>query len=91
VNCNTSVLNQGQRSNYETLKQKMVTILTSAPACPGDGNGDGIVNALDIADYHRIAHDRGRSSHYDFNFDGFTNETDREIIQDHIGSCPNPN
>ena len=66
----------------------MKAVLGSAPPCPGDGNGDGVVDGLDVADYYQIANNWGMSSHYDFNIDGFTSNDDLMIILSHLGSCP---
>jgi hypothetical protein len=56
---------------------------------PGDGNGDGIVNALDLAG---LALSYGSSSgsprydfRYDFNADGFVNLADLLVLGQHFG------
>jgi len=77
---------------YDTLRGKMDTILASEPACPGDGNRDGVVDARDLDEWRRIAHEWGLSSVYDFMvdgfFDGLTNTVDAGVIQDNLGrSC----
>ena len=38
--CDTSNLTAEQLQNYNALELKPITLLASAPACPGDGNGD---------------------------------------------------
>ena len=44
-------------------------MLASEPACLGDGNRDGVVDAEDLSEWRRIAADWGLSSVYDFLFD----------------------
>ena len=54
--------------------------------CPGDGNLDLVVDARDIEGWTRFSRENGgRSSWYDFNFDGLTNEADLEIIHANMG------
>jgi arylsulfatase A-like enzyme len=86
-----STLTGEQLQNCNELEQKLETILASAPPCPGDGNGDGVVNQRDILDWYQIATVWGQSSHYDFNYTGFTTYIDKEIIYQHWGPCPKPN
>jgi Sulfatase len=86
----SGTLTRVQQSNFDALQHQMDTVLASAPACPGDGNGDGKVNNLDVTDFYEIFDSWGLSSHYDFNLDGETNLADLAIIQDHIGPCPKP-
>lgn len=74
---------------YDTLSAKLASLLASEPACPGDGNKDGLVNAEDLANWRRIATNWGLSSVYDFLvnnvFDGLTNSTDEQVIQQNMG------
>ncbi len=81
-------LNQEQQKNFDILQKRLNAVLASAPLCPGDGNGDGVVNQLDVEDYTQIATQWGLSSHYDFNFDGLTNENDLMTILNNFGPCP---
>ncbi len=90
--CNTGGLTEDQLHHWNALKQRLVSILASPPACLGDGNGDGVVNLLDIKDWAQIAVGWGGSSHYDFNFDGLTNIEDYDIIKAHLhASCSTGN
>jgi hypothetical protein len=89
-NCGNSNLNEEQLRNCEALRQQLDTILASAPACPGDGNGDGVVDEKDILDWYQIAIGWGKSSHYDFNYDGLTNHMDKKTILENLGPCPTP-
>ncbi len=81
-------LNKEQQKNFLILQQRLKAVLASAPPCPGDGNGDGVVNELDVEDYTQIATQWGLSSHYDFNYDGLTNEKDLMTILNNWGPCP---
>jgi len=88
ANLLTGELNQEQQANFNWLSAKLNQVLASAPACPGDGNGDGVVDEQDVADYFQIANNWGLSSHYDFNIDGLTNGDDLNTILTHMGACP---
>ena len=58
--------------------------------CPGDGNGDGVVDNNDVTDFYQISNRWQQSSHYDFNVDGLTNIQDLITIYDNFGRCPQP-
>lgn len=77
-----------QRRNYRTLSAAMDTILASEVACPGDGNDDGRVDQTDLDNQAAIALRWGKSSTYDFDYDGLTNEADRSVIENNLGDCP---
>ena len=77
-----------QQANYDALTAQLNTILASQPACPGDGNIDGVVNGLDYVDWSWSAFrmpGHGKSSWYDLNLDGLTNTADLAIIQQNLG------
>jgi len=78
---------------YNDLKDTMENILASEPACPGDGNKDGVVNAQDLENWREFANGWGLSSVYDFFvggvLDGRTDNTDETIIQNSLNTnCP---
>ncbi len=79
-----------QQRNYDALSAQLTAILGSQPACPGDGNIDGVINVLDVANwgiYRALA--SGKSSWYDINMDGLTNPADLALIQQVLGTkCP---
>ena len=72
---------------YNNLLAQLNRVLASQPACPGDANIDGRVNAEDLNIWQRLA-GWALSSVADFNFDGLTNSTDQQTIQSHQGQCP---
>jgi hypothetical protein len=72
---------------YNDLLSKLTSILASQPACPGDTNLDGLVNAEDLSIWQRLIK-WAASSVADFNFDGLTDSTDQGIINSHQGKCP---
>jgi len=76
--------------NFDILQSRMKVVLGSAPACPGDGNGDGVVDNNDINDFYQISNSWFFSSHYDFNLDGVTSIPDLITIYDNLGTCPAP-
>lgn len=82
-----------QQSAYEHLVATLDELLASEPACPGDGNKDGVVDTADLNEWQRIADVWGLSSVYDFSvdgvFDGVTDAVDREVILANLSTtCP---
>ena len=86
----TGGLTPEQQMNFNMLQSQMTAVLNSAPPCPGDGNGDGVVNQTDIDDFTLISTSWFLSSHYDFNLDGFTDIHDLITIYNNLGQCPQP-
>lgn len=82
--------NQFQQKNHDALEKELDALLASQPACPGDGNGDRVVNQQDITDYTAMARlSGGKSSWYDLNEDGLTDAADLAIIRQNLGkTCP---
>jgi hypothetical protein len=74
-----------QRSSFDGLTARLAAIRASAPACPGDGNGDLVVDARDLTDWQSFARPWGRSSVYDLNLDGLTDDRDRELVVSNLG------
>ena len=79
-----------QRANHKELSKVLDSILASQPQCAGDGNGDGVVNAVDVADYYLMqALSQGQSSWYDLNLDGVTDSIDFTIVTNNLWhTCP---
>lgn len=71
---------------YNSLMAQLNSILASQPACPGDANIDGVVNAQDLSIWQRLL-SWALSSVADFNRDGLTNDADGQIIRSNTGSC----
>lgn len=56
-------------------------------AQPSDGNKDGKVDNQDVANYNYFSQlNEGRSSCYDFNYDGLTNQSDLDVVISHRGT-----
>jgi hypothetical protein len=81
-----SALTAEQQRNYDELTAQMQALFASNVPCPGDGNIDLEVNGQDLDDWRFYAQSGGRSSWYDLNLDGLTNEADEAIISQHLGS-----
>lgn len=75
-------------NNLQQLRSELTAILESQHACPGDGNDDGVVDNNDLEEFDRITITEGwsGSSTYDFNHDGVTDEADRDIILENMGT-----
>lgn len=81
-------LNTLQQSNFDQLETELNSVLASQVSCPGDGNGDGQVDQLDLSNQADVQARWGGSSTYDFNIDGVTDELDQAIIAANLGPCP---
>jgi hypothetical protein len=78
-----SSLTGAAKTAFDYLSVQMNKILNlSQEPCPGDGNKDNIVDQKDLDEYQMIASAWGKSSTYDFNHDGKTDELDRKYITD---------
>jgi len=81
------VLTRDQHANYTALSRRLDEILASEPACPADGNLDGVVNGRDVVGWNEFSvFARGRSSWFDVNRDGLTDLKDVALIQDSVGT-----
>lgn len=79
------------QKNYAALQTEMRDLLNSRVACPGDGNLDLVVDEADVTNWKYYSTlNGGRSSWYDFNHDGLTNETDLATIQQNMGKDCRP-
>jgi hypothetical protein len=85
---NNLTMDSAAQSAYTDLQNKMAQMLASQPACVGDGNIDGIVDALDLSNMQMIASVfSGISSAYDLNIDGKTIvASDAPLMK--YGACP---
>ena len=64
-----------------SLTNALSRLLASNVPCAGDGNLDGIVDQADVDQFNYWANVTGsRSSWYDFNLDGLTNQNDVPYI-----------
>ncbi|ACE84607.1 sulfatase-like hydrolase/transferase [Cellvibrio japonicus] len=82
-----------QRQHYQALSARLDAILASQPACPGDGNRDGMVDGTDLEQWAYWAdpdQGGGYSSWYDFNYDGLTDAADRAVIEANRGNQCQP-
>lgn len=91
-NLGTTNLSGEAKSNYDLLTAELKRLNDSVASCPGDGNLDGLVNAQDIADFNNWrTRTNGKSTWYDFNLDGLTDDKDLAIIQANLNkTCPKP-
>jgi arylsulfatase A-like enzyme len=71
--------------NYQALLSKLAAYQNGVVDCEGDGNLDLLVDEKDIAGWQEFSANGGKSSWYDINLDGLTNEADLSIIQQNMG------
>ena len=83
-------LSLDQQRTYSQLSAQLDELLASDPACTGDGNKDGVVDAQDLASVQGLVTNWGFSSVYDFaGGDGLTNAADLQVVQQNLGrTCP---
>lgn len=80
-------LNAEQLVNFNDLYAELQSVLNSEIPCSGDGNLDKKVNGKDIQDWKFFRDlSGGKSSWYDLNLDGLTDELDLAIIKQHLGT-----
>jgi sulfatase-like protein len=85
TNLDINNLSKPQRRAYDTLSAQLATLLASEPDCPGDGNGDLVVDKKDLRDWRRFAQPVCLSSVYDFYLTGCTDPADEAIITQNLG------
>lgn len=84
----TAALTDEQLQNYTALSEQLDEIRSSEPDCPADINLDGVVDEQDIAQWEKFeALSEGKSSWADVNQDGFTDNADKQLIQEDFGDC----
>ncbi len=72
-----TTLTRSQRRTLVRLDAELKRLLASNVPCTGDGNRDGVVDLADVEQYNYWANVTGqKSSWYDFNIDGLTNQYD---------------
>ena len=83
-----SVAGSTNHQMYSTLKMELDDLLSSHEDCPGDGNGDGFVDKKDVVDYKRMVKlSKGKSSWYDLDRNGLTDEADLQTIRSNLGKA----
>jgi arylsulfatase A-like enzyme len=83
-----SVAGSTNNHMYSTLKMELDNLLASHEDCPGDGNGDGFVDRKDVVGYTRMAKlSKGKSSWYDLDRNGVTDEADLQTIRSNLGKA----
>lgn len=86
LNPGEAQLTSEQQARLTQLRTELDELLSSAVNCPGDGTGDLLVNQDDIDGWeYWSAPERGKSSWFDLNLDGFTNIADKAIIEANLG------
>jgi arylsulfatase A-like enzyme len=83
-----------QAAAFVDLRRELFDILGSESQCPGDVNGDGVVDGADISNW-ALFHNSG-SSWADFDlpitngYDGLTDKYDRDYILENLGRTCSP-
>lgn len=77
-----------EKRNYRELRGEILALTASKVPCPGDGNLDLRVDEKDIQGWTKFSNQgTGKSSWYDFNLDGRTDEADLTIIDKNMGTA----
>lgn len=79
-------LGSEEQRHFDALRLRLAALIHSEPVCPGDGNGDLVVDHKDLRDYNRIRLGGGGSSVYDFDHNGVTNHQDEKVIRANLGT-----
>lgn len=75
-----SMLTPSEEMAFSSLSIALDEVLDSNVPCVGDGNLDGVIDDLDVEQLGYWQDLFGRSSWYDFDLDGLTNEDDLAVI-----------
>ena len=81
-------LTADQQASLYFLRTELDRLLNRDLSCPGDGNGDLLVNQQDLDEWAYWAdpgQGGGYSSWYDVNYDGVTDSADKDIIDSYMG------
>lgn len=76
--------NPDAAASMEALETYIAELFASEPLCPGDGNGDRVVDLKDITDYRRAVRTWTGSSTFDFDYNAVTDRNDLQVILDNI-------
>jgi hypothetical protein len=79
-------LSPAEEAAFQSLSLALAQVVDSNVPCTGDGNLDGVVDALDIEQLEYWQDLTGYSSWYDFDLNGLTNAADLAFIT--TGSLP---
>jgi len=84
-----SLLTEVQQADLTFLRTELEALLATKVQCPGDGNGDYVVDERDLEEWAFWSDSErggGLSSWYDLNQDGVTNEADEAIVLANLGN-----
>ena len=74
----------GATLSKQALEAYISSLFATEPSCPGDGNGDRVVNHTDIADYQKTVSGWSGSSTFDFDYNAVTDRNDLTTILENI-------
>ena len=86
INAMDEPLSPAEEAAFQSLSLALAQIVDSNVPCTGDGNLDGVIDALDIEQLEYWQELTGYSSWYDFDLNGLTNAADLAFIT--TGSLP---
>jgi len=76
----------GASQAYKNISNYLAREFASQPECPGDGNGDGLVNFKDLLEFRKLTRSWTGSSMFDFDYNGVTDDADKRTIISNIPS-----
>ena len=74
----------GSAEAMQALEDYLADLFATEQSCPGDGNGDRVVNLKDVSDYRRTVRAWAGSSTFDFDYNAVTDRNDLQTILDNI-------